>query len=181
MVLILNKTDSLRNLYLQYFKLVYNVALQYVQNIEDAEEITQDVFVKVHEKLDTFKREADIKTWIYRIAINQSLDFIKAKNRQKRWSFLTALSIDNKEKPIEISNFNHPGVLIEEKESIRKIFDAINQLSDKQKTVIILMKIEQNSMTETAEIMKLSYKAVDALFQRAKKNLELILIDNEEI
>jgi RNA polymerase sigma factor (sigma-70 family) len=157
------------------------VALQYVQNIEDAEEISQDVFVKVHEKLGSFKRESDIKTWIYRIAINQSLDFIKAKQRHKRWSFLSALSLDNKEKPIEISHFNHPGVLMEEKESIQKIFDAINRLPDNQKTVIILMKIEQNSMTETADIMKLSYKAVDALFQRAKKNLELLLTQNEEI
>lgn len=181
MVLNLNKTDSLRNLYLQYFKLVYNVALQYVQNIEDAEEITQDVFVKVHEKFDTFKREADIKTWIYRITINQSLDFIKAKKRQKRWSFLTALSLDNKENPLVVSHFNHPGVLMEEKESIQKIFDAINRLPDNQKTVIILMKIEQNSMTETADIMKLSYKAVDALFQRAKKNLEILLTHNKEI
>lgn len=181
MVLILNKTDSLRNLYLQYYKLVYNVALQYVQNIEDAEEITQDVFVKVHEKLDTFKREADIKTWIYRIAINQSLDFIKAKQRQKRWSFLTALSLDNKENPIVISQFNHPGILLEQKESMQKIFDAINQLPDNQKTVIILMKIDQNSISETAEIMNISYKAVDALFQRAKKNLEHLLIHNEEI
>ncbi len=177
----MNLPDLFRNLYLQYFKLVYNVAIQYVQNIEDAEEITQDVFVKVHEKLDTFKREADIKTWIYRIAINQSLDFIKAKKSQKRWSFLSALSLDNNERPIEISHFNHPGILLEQNESMQKIFDAINRLPDNQKTVIILLKIEQNSMTETADIMKLSYKAVDALFQRAKKNLELLLTHNEEI
>lgn len=177
----MNLPDLFRNLYLQYFKLVYNVAIQYVQNIEDAEEITQDVFVKVHQKLDTFKREADIKTWIYRIAINQSLDFIKAKKRQKRWSFLSALSLDNNERPIEISHFNHPGILLEQNESMQKIFDAINRLPDNQKTVIILLKIEQNSMTETADIMKLSYKAVDALFQRAKKNLELLLTHNEEI
>ena len=66
-------------LYQQYVKLVYNLALQYCQNTQDAEEITQDVFVKVHEKLSTFKNQANVKTWIYRITINQSLDFIKTR------------------------------------------------------------------------------------------------------
>jgi RNA polymerase sigma factor (sigma-70 family) len=64
--------------------LVYNLALSYVQNSEDAEEITQDVFIAVYQSISSFKAQANIKTWIYRIAINKSLDFIKAKKRQKR-------------------------------------------------------------------------------------------------
>lgn len=64
--------------------MVYNVALNYVQNIEDAEEITQDVFLKVHESLASFKKNSTIKTWIYRITINQSLDFLKKKKKQKK-------------------------------------------------------------------------------------------------
>ena len=67
-------------IYNQYKVLVYNVALNYVQNIEDAEEITQDVFIKVSENVSNFKENSTFKTWIYRITINQSLDYIKKKN-----------------------------------------------------------------------------------------------------
>lgn len=152
--------------------LVYNLALHYCQNKEDAEEITQDVFVSIHQKISTFKHEAELKTWIYRITINKSLDFIKAKKRHKRSFFFSALKIDDPETVNSLSNFDHPGVLLEYKQSIAKIFSCINQLPEKQKTVIILLKIEQKSQAETAGIMNTSTKAVESLYQRAKKNLE---------
>jgi len=162
-------------IYFEHHKMVFNLALQYVQNIEDAEEITQDVFVKVFDNIDSFKKQASLKTWIYRICINQSLDFIKAKNSQKR-SFLSSIfSLNDDKFKFEPANFNHPGIELEQKEAYQKIFDAINQLSDNQKTVIILLKIEDKSQFETAEIMNLNVKALESLFQRAKKNLEILL------
>jgi RNA polymerase sigma factor (sigma-70 family) len=169
----------LKNLYITYHQMVYNVAMQYVQNIEDAEEITQDVFVKINDKLHTFKNQATIKTWIYRIAINTSLDFIKAKKSKKRWFFLTALSLNNEDRKIEVLHFNHPGVVLEQKEELETIFAAINQLPDKQKTIIILLKIEHKSQAETAEIMNITTKAVEGLFHRAKINLQKILNTNK--
>ena len=75
----------------------------------------------------------------------------------------------------EPTNFNHPGIELEHKEAYQKLFKAINQLSDTQKTVIILLKIEDKSQAETAEIMNLNVKALESLFQRAKKNLEILL------
>jgi RNA polymerase sigma factor (sigma-70 family) len=153
--------------------LVYNLALSYVQNSEDAEEITQDVFIAVHQSISSFKAQANIKTWIYRIAINKSLDFIKAKKRQKRFSHLTSLFFENSsEIKHQDSDFKHPGIILEEKEALIHLFKIINQLSDNQKTVVILSKIENKSQKEIAEIMNLSVKAIEALFQRAKKNIE---------
>lgn len=156
--------------------IVYNLALQYVQNIEDAEEITQDVFVSVYEKLDTFQNKSKVSTWIYKIAIHKSLDFIKAKKAKKakkRFGFITSLW-DEKTDSVkaELVNFDHPGVLMEYKESLQKLFRIINTLNEKQKTVIILTKIEQKSIIETAEIMDLSPKAVESLLQRAKNNIK---------
>lgn len=167
-------------IYFEQHKMVLNLALQYVQNIEDAEEITQDVFVKVFDNLKDVKKEDSIKTWIYRITINQSLDFIKAKKTQKR-NFLSSI-FSLTDIKFEPRIFNHPGIEIEQKEEYQKIFKAINQLSDNQKTAIILLKIESKSQTETAAIMNLNVKAVESLFQRAKKNLEVLLksIDNYE-
>lgn len=162
-------------IYFEYHKMVFNLALHYVQNIEDAEEITQDVFMKMSDNLSSFKQQSNIKTWIYRITVNQSLDFIKSRKTQKR-SFLSSIfSFNDKNFNYEPSTFNHPGIELEQKEAYQKIFDAINQLPDNQKTVIILLKIEDNTQEEVAKIMNLGVKAVESLFQRAKKNLEILL------
>jgi RNA polymerase sigma factor (sigma-70 family) len=166
---------TLEEIYFEHHKMVFNLALQYVQNVEDAEEITQDVFVKVFDNLDSFKKQASLKTWIYRISINQSLDFIKAKNTQKRNFLSSIFSLNDEKFKFEPPNFNHPGIELEQKEAYQKIFEAINQLSDNQKTAIILLKIEDKSQFETAEIMNLNVKALESLFHRAKKNLENLL------
>lgn len=162
-------------IYLEHHKMVFNLALHYVQNIEDAEEIMQDVFVKVFEKINSFKNQSNIKTWVYRITINQSLDFIKAKKAQKRSFLSNIFSLHDEKYKFEPANFNHPGIELEQKESYQIIFKAINQLADNQKTAVILLKIENKSQTETAEILNLNVKALESLFQRAKKNLEIIL------
>lgn len=162
-------------IYFEHYKMVFNLALQYVQNTEDAEEITQDVFVKVFDNLNSFKKQSSLKTWIYRMAINQSLDFIKAKKAQKRNFLSSIFSINDSNFKFQPSNFNHPGIELEQKEACQKIFEAINQLSDNQKTALILLKIEDKSQAETAEIMNLNLKALESLFQRAKNNLEILL------
>ncbi|WP_262496755.1 RNA polymerase sigma factor [Halpernia humi] len=170
---------SFKEIFFLYQKMVYNLALQYSQNVEDAEEITQDVFVKISDKFESFKNQSKLKTWIYRIAINQSLDFIKAKNAQKRIFFSSIFRIGDEKNFYQPVNFDHPGAVLEQKEDIQEIFKAINKLTAQQKTVIILLKIEGNSQSETSEIMELSEKAVESLFQRAKKNLEIILTKNK--
>ena len=171
--------ENFTTIYHQYKKLVFNLALQYVLRIEDAEEITQDVFVKVHEKYSEFRKEAELKTWIYRITINQSLDFLKAKKSQKRWNPFGILELDNVELGIEVPEMNHPGIELEQKEAIEQILSAIYRLPENQKTVIILYRIEQKTTKEVTEIMNLSDKAIESLYQRAKKNLEIILNKNK--
>jgi RNA polymerase sigma-70 factor (ECF subfamily) len=151
------------------------VALQYVQNKEDAEEIAQDVFIKVYDKHNSFKGDSALKTWIYRITINTSLDFIKAKNRKKRAAFKnsddTALEF--------IGDFNHPGVLLENKENMAQLFNAINQLPENQRTVLLLLKVDDLTQKEVAEILDKSLKAIESIFQRAKTNLKKILTNAE--
>ncbi len=167
---------NFESLYEEHKSLVYNLALQYVQNIEDAEEITQDVFISIYESIDSFREQARISTWIYRITINKSLDFLRAKKRKKRFAFLVSLfnqdGVGIKYDKIE---FNHPGILLEQKEQMKMLFESINQLQEKQKTVIILLKIERKSQAETAEIMDVSVKAVESLYQRAKNNLSKMI------
>lgn len=171
---------NFKSIYEENKNLVFNLALQYVQNIEDAEEISQDVFIKVYQKMDSFHGKSKISTWIYRITINQSLDYIKAKKRKKRAGIMTSLFFDNEEeKNHPYSEFKHPGVLLEEKEELEKLFKCINQLPENQKTALILLKIEQKPQKEVAEIMDIGEKALESLFSRAKKKLKKIIILNE--
>ena len=162
---------DLNELYQTHKLLVYNVALTYLQNIEDAEEVTQDVFVKVYQSLDTFKEESHIKTWMYRITINQSLDFIKKKNTKKRF-FSFGRKSENEFEYINSSNFEHPGILLENQEDAKILFETINTLPENQKTAFILAKVDELSNSEVAEIMKMSISAIESLVFRAKNSLK---------
>ena len=80
-------SSNFKVIYEQHAGMVYNLCLKYLQNSEDAEDITQEVFVTIHNSLHQFKGESKLSTWIYRIAITKSLEFIRAKNRKKRFAF----------------------------------------------------------------------------------------------
>jgi RNA polymerase sigma-70 factor (ECF subfamily) len=151
---------------------VYNLALSYVQNNEEAEEITQDVFVAIHFALEKFEHKSEMSTWIYRITINKSIDFIRFKNRKKRVDRILSIFYPNStELKHDGTDFNHPGVVMEQKEATQLLFAQINELPDNQRTALILNKIEQKSLAEIAAIMNLSHKAVESLIQRAKTKL----------
>lgn len=165
-----NQSDFIA-IYNQYKVLVYNVALHYLQNVEDAEEITQDVFVQVHNSLDSFKENSSLKTWIYRITINKSLDFIKHKNSVKRFFIFGKKSENVKELEI-LSNFEHPGIDIVNKENAAILFKVINELTENQKTAFILSKLDGLSNPEISEIMNVSISSVESLIFRAKTTLK---------
>lgn len=174
------EANNFEEIYAIYKNMVYNLSLHYVQNIEDAQEITQDVFVSINQSLEKFNRKSSIKTWIYRITINKSLDYIKSGERKKRSGFLNTMFFGFKsELKFDIPIFNHPGVLLEQKEATKRIFNYINQLPDNQKTALILNKIEHKSQIEISEIMNISTKAVESLIGRAKINLLKKLNFNE--
>jgi len=158
-------------LYHEYKTLVFNVALNYLQNIEDAEEITQDVFVKVYNSLDSFNQKSSHKTWIYRITINQCLDFIKNKNSQKRF-FIFGKKSQNEQEYLNTATFEHPGILMENKEDAAILFEVINTLTENQKTVFLLSKLDGLSNPEISEIMQLSISSVESLVFRAKVTLK---------
>lgn len=163
---------NFESLYEEHKKLVYNLALQYVQNHEDAQEISQDVFVAIYQSFNNFNHDSKISTWIYRITINKSLDYMRARKRKKRFGFLTSLFFeDSNELKHDLPYFEHPGVALEHKETLQHLFKRINQLPENQRTALILHKIEEKSQAEVAEIMEISPKAVESLIQRAKANL----------
>lgn len=152
--------------------MVYNLCLNYLQNKEDAEEVFQDVFLSVHQNLNKFENRSEFKTWIYRIAINKSIDFLKAKKTKKRWAFFRMTNLDDLSLP---SKVDHPGILLESKEATGHIFSAINLLPNNQKTALVLKTMEQLTQKEISKVLGVSEKAVESLLSRARRNLKEVL------
>lgn len=167
-----------RMLYDQYSSRVYNTALSYLQNTTDAEDITQEVFVEVFRSVEKFRGGATISTWMYRIAVNKSLDHIKHSKRKKRFGIIRSLfGNDEEDSPLQLPDFHHPGIALENQERAAILFKAIKLLNENQQTAFILTHIEDLSQKEAAEIMEVSVKALESLIQRAKANLRAQLKD----
>ena len=163
---------AFRSLYEQTKSRVYNTALGYVRNRQDAEEITQDVYVAVFRSAEAFRGEATVTTWLYRIAVSKSLDFLKRQQRQKRLAFLTSLfNADTGEMLHDPPDFFHPGIALEQQENAALLFAAIARLPEKQRTAYILARVEGLSNPETADIMAVRVGAVESLLTRATENL----------
>ena len=160
-----------------YKKSVFNTVLGFVQHLENAEDVTQDVFVKVFETIGSFKGQSKLGTWIYRISINQALDFIRQANRKKRLARITSLFGADNEVLHEPGDFYHPGVIMEQRENAAILFRAINQLPDKQKTAFLLQKTEDCNQQKIAGIMQMNEGAVESLLTRARVNLKKTLIN----
>jgi RNA polymerase sigma-70 factor (ECF subfamily) len=170
-----------KTVYEDHKQLVYNLALNYVQHTEDAQDITQEVFVKVYQHYDKHDpAAASLKTWIYRITINHCLDYLRSRKTKKRFGFISSLFQKGSGEPLnEAIHFDHPGIATEDKEELQQLFALINELPENQKTALILTRIEDRPQKEVAEIMNTSVKAVESLLQRAKQALAKKLKDNE--
>jgi len=159
---------ELEILYKTHANSVYNLALSYLQNAEDAEETTMDVFLEIHKSAHNFLGNAAISTWVYRIAVNKCLDKIKYKKRQKRDSN-NEVSLNE---TLALTDFIHPGILLENKEKSQILFSAIATLPEKQKTVFLLQQMEQSTNIEIASVLNISVGAVESILHRAKQNLQ---------
>lgn len=157
--------DAFRALYEQFAGRVYNTALSYLQDKQDAEEVTQDVFVTIYRQAGSFRGDSALSTWIYRIAANAAINY-----RRKRRKF-TVFSIEDKEAQSGLTDFRHPGVQLEHSEQAAHLFKAVEALPDKQKMAFVLSYVENLPRQEVADVMEMSLKAVESLLMRAKSTL----------
>ncbi len=162
---------ALEELYNQYSQKVYSTILSYTKNEEDAQELLQDVFVTVYNSAESFKFNSSVSTWIYKISINKSIDFIRKKDTRNRKGLLSLFKPGSTQIEHDVEDFVHPGVQMEQKEDAKLLFKVIDELSENQKTAFILTQIEGFSQQQTADIMEITRKAVESLVQRAKTNL----------
>jgi RNA polymerase sigma-70 factor (ECF subfamily) len=152
--------------------LVYNVAYRMLQNKQDAEDVTQEVFFQAYKSLKHFRAESQLSTWLYRIAVNRSLNH-QRKRKLERW---LSLDFDSNVKSTE--NFANLGTteksadsLMEKKDIERIVQEAINSLPDQQRIAILLHRYEELPYEEIAKIMGSTTASVESRLHRAKQAL----------
>jgi RNA polymerase sigma-70 factor (ECF subfamily) len=158
-------------------KRVFNTVLAIIQNFEEAEDVSQEVFMEVYQSVGKFRGESKISTWLYRIATTKALDQIRKKKTVKRFAFFSSLFGENNEIMHESVDFVHPGILLEQQENAKVLFKAINQLPENQKVAFTLSNIEGLSYQEITEVMDITLSSVESLLFRAKTNLRKSLGD----
>lgn len=177
--LIKQNKEAIQYLVNHYQKNVIKTAFYFVANMEDAEDLSQEVFLEILRSIGRYKKSATLYTWIYRITVNKSLDH---QRKQHRRSFIQKLGT-----LVQVSNDgihkydNEPGIIDtsnDDKEK-RKILDnAVNSLPENQKIAFVLNKYEELAYKEIAEIMSLSLSSVESLIHRAKMNLQKKLVNH---
>jgi RNA polymerase sigma-70 factor (ECF subfamily) len=149
----------------KYQSAVFRMAIGLLHNKEDAEEIVQDVFIKVYKSLSSFDAKAAFSTWLYRVTVNASLNVLRKKKRQKLWVELSdILQLRSKEKQAD--------ALLTEQSDNTLIYQAMKDLPAMQRVAFVLSKYEELPQARVAEILHLSTGAVEQLIYRAKRNLK---------
>ena len=153
---------------------VVKICNGFLHNREDAEDIAQEVFIEVYQSVSKFRGEAKLSTWLYRIAVNKSLNHLRKYKLKKNLESIESLFVTNKDMINEIEDQRNllPDDNIEHKEKSRILHKAISSLSANQRISFILNKYEDLSYKEIAEIMNTSVSAVESLIHRAKLNLQ---------
>lgn len=154
-----------------YQVMVRNTCMGFVNNYEDTEDMAQEVFIEAFNSIEKFRGDAKLSTWLYRIAINKSLNFLR-NNRKRRSKNLEAnLNMQDE------SKYANPEAGINKAENKAIIKTALHSLPTNQRIAFVLNKQENLSYKEIAEIMSASLSSVESLIHRAKLNLQKKLIN----
>ncbi|MBS3819728.1 sigma-70 family RNA polymerase sigma factor [bacterium] len=162
-----------------YRRLVFNVCLRLTGDRETAEDLAQEVFFHVYIKAKTFRSKSKLSTWLYRIAVNRSLNYNR-KNKVPHRSPPSGSFTENVSSKLEeISSppSYSPEKSLENKEEKAFIRQTVLSLPEKQRTAFILYYWEELSYKEIAEILKTSLSSVESRIHRAKKTLREIFLE----
>ena len=165
--------------------MVFNLAYRLLGGYDESVDLSQEVFLQVYRKLGTFRRDASLRTWIYRIVIN------RAKNRQRWWrrrfGEMTAVSLDDMEANPNLGSVSSctgsaglivssgdlvaPDKALERKEVGQLLLDAIDELPFSHRTILLLKEVEGLSYDEISTTLDLPLGTVKSRLARARKSL----------
>ncbi|MDG3583627.1 RNA polymerase sigma factor [Galbibacter pacificus] len=159
-----NNRKAQMKLYNMYCDAMYCIAMRYVKNADDAKDVMQESFIKAFKKLDQFKAEVTFGSWLKRIVINKSIDFLKSKRQHfvsLNESFVQLVDDENweMESPLDIADVKF----------------AINKLPDKYRYVVMLYLIEGYDHEEISQILEITNTTSRTHLLRGKQKLQSLL------
>lgn len=167
----LNLVDEIESLCETYYRDVYQFCLYFTNNRSDAEDLTQEVFMKVLKALPSFNKQSKVKTWILSIAKNTAIDHYR---RKKIIQFIPDVFLSK-----ETAKDGLPEQEFQIKEEWREVTEALTSLRPAYRNVIILKGIKELSIKETAEILNCKESKVRVDYHRAIKELHDVITPDE--
>lgn len=161
-----------------YGKRVYNLAFRVTGTRADAEDISQETFMQIYQKIDSFKGQSDIYSWIYRITLNNCLQMKRKMDKEYALSFDEKAEVFKDDIPIEVQEwYNNPEKAIYINELLKEIRQGCLhflsfRLPENQRVVYVMKNVLDFSYKEMAKILEVSESVIKARLNRARANLK---------
>jgi len=171
--ILLGDRDQFRLLVERYQSMVFRTCMGFVHNKDDADDLSQEVFIQAYQSLSKFEGKSSFSTWIYRIAVNASLNKTRKSSRSYLFQRIDSLFSGDKGPGniLPSPETDDPENILIRSEHHKWLQKALDSLPENQRTAIVLSKYEDLPQKQIAEIMNTTEGAVEALIQRAKANL----------
>lgn len=166
--------DAFEQLVTLYEKRVYTVALRSTGAPEDAADITQEVFLRAWRSIESFRGDSGFSTWLFRIAMNQCVDFARRKSARPQTQTLT---VGEEESVRELTDpAPTPEQQLENSELGRELAAALDAVSEEHRQIVLLREVSGLSYTEIAETLEISEGTVKSRLARARLALRQVLL-----
>ena len=163
-------TDAFGSLVDEYQKNVYNLALRMTGSPEDAQDMSQEAFIKAYNSLSSFRGDSKFSVWLYRIVSNVCLDFLRSRSKNQPMSL--NVELDDGETELDIPDLRClPEDELERALTRQAVRDGLEALPPDQRQILLLREIEGFSYEEICRILALEEGTVKSRIFRARKNL----------
>ena len=173
--------NAFEKLVLEYEKSVYAITQRMTGNAEDAADMTQETFIKAYNSLSSFRGDSKFSVWLYRIATNVCLDFLRSRSRKPTVS-LSVEDDDGEEVELDIADESQsPERLLERGLTRDAVRRGLNALSPEYRQILLLREIQGLSYEEIADVLTLEVGTVKSRIFRARKRLCAFLLADGNI
>jgi RNA polymerase sigma-70 factor (ECF subfamily) len=161
--------QAFNRLVMLYQTKIYNLALNYVKNQEEAKDLAQDIFVTVYRSLPKLREKEKFTSWLYQIAINHCRNRYK---KLRRRGYFNNISLDDEESFLQIPGDEGPEKLLQRKNTINLVRSTIDSMPEAEKEIILLRDIQELAYEEISAILDIPLGTVKSKLNRARTSLK---------